>query len=206
MTLLKTLSVRVATLLGGLALAACACAQYPVQAIKVFVPIPPGGAPDVVARLVSQRLSEALGQPVVVENRAGSNGVLATEATAKATPDGYTLMLGPEGMLVINPHLYSRMSLNPMKELVPVASVFRSNFVMTINASLPARTFQEFIELARKARPPTTDGRKSTSYKVSERLHRELKIAAARDRREMSALLEDALRAYLRTRRARAAK
>ena len=128
--------------------------QYPSQPLRLLVPIPPGGAPDVVARLLAPRLSEALRQPVVVENRAGSNGVIATEATAKAAPDGYTLMLGPEGMVAINPHLYAKMPVNPMKELVPVASIFRASFVMAINAAVPATNFREFIEVARKTQPP----------------------------------------------------
>jgi len=128
--------------------------QYPSQPLRMLIPIPPGGAPDVVARLLAPQLAEALHQPVVVENRAGSNGVIATEATAKAAPDGYTLMLGPEGMVAINPHLYAKMPVNPMKELVPVASIFRASFVMAINASIPATNFREFIEVARKAQPP----------------------------------------------------
>jgi tripartite-type tricarboxylate transporter receptor subunit TctC len=137
----------------ALLLAGSAVAQYPSQPIRFLVPIPPGGGPDVVARLLGQRLSEVLRQPVIVENRPGSNGVLATELTAKATPDGYTLMLGPEGMVAINPHLYSRMPVNPMKELVPVASVFRSNFIMAVNGALPVSNFREFVEYARKASP-----------------------------------------------------
>jgi tripartite-type tricarboxylate transporter receptor subunit TctC len=137
----------------ALLLAGSAVAQYPSQPIRFLVPIPPGGGPDVVARLLGQRLSEVLRQSVIVENRPGSNGVLATELTAKATPDGYTLMLGPEGMVAINPHLYSRMPVNPMKELVPVASVFRSNFIMAVNGALPVSNFREFVEYARKASP-----------------------------------------------------
>ena len=149
-----------ASSLAALALALTAAGaiaqQYPSQALRILVPIPPGGAPDVVARLVAPRLSEALRQPVVVENRAGSNGVIATEATAKAAPDGYTLMLGPEGMVAINPHLYAKMPVNAIRELVAVASIFRASFVMAINAGLPATNFREFIETARKAQPPLT--------------------------------------------------
>ena len=131
-----------------------ALAQYPAQSIKMLVPIPPGGGPDLVARIVGQKLSEVFRQPVVIENRPGSNGVIATEATARAAPDGYTLLLGPEGMIVINPHLYAKMPFDPFKDIAPVASVFRSNFVLAVNAGIPARTFQEFIGFARKASPP----------------------------------------------------
>jgi tripartite-type tricarboxylate transporter receptor subunit TctC len=148
-----TVPALAALALAALAVTTGAAAQYPSQPIRLLVPIPPGGGPDVVARLVGQRLGEVFRQPVVVENRPASNGVLATELTAKAAPDGYTLLLGPEGMVVINPHLYPRMSINPIKELVPVASVFRSNFVMAVNAALPVRNFHEFVELARKSSP-----------------------------------------------------
>jgi len=134
--------------------ATAAMAQYPAQAIKLLVPIPPGGGPDVVARLVGQKLGDVFQQPIIVENRPGSNGIIGAEIVARAAPDGYTLLLGPEGMMVINPHLYTRMSFNPLKELVPVASVFRSNFVLSVNASLPVKDLREFIEYARRANPP----------------------------------------------------
>src|SRR6266446_2091348 len=78
-----------------------AAAQYPSRPIRLLVPIPPGGGPDIVARLISAKLTDALGQPVVIENRSGGNGALAGEAVAKSPPDGYTLLLGMDSLLVI---------------------------------------------------------------------------------------------------------
>ena len=127
---------------------------YPSRPIRILVPIPPGGAPDIAARVIGQKLSEAFGQPVVVENRPGSNGNIAAEMTARATPDGYTLMLCADSQLVINPHLYAKMPFNPLKDLTPVATVVSNEFVLTINPSLPVKNFPEFIDYARKANPP----------------------------------------------------
>ena len=85
-------------------------------------PSRPGGAPDIAARVVGQKLAESLGQPVVVENRPGSNGNIAAEATAKAAPDGYTLMLCADAQIVINPHLYAKLPFDPLKDLTPIAT------------------------------------------------------------------------------------
>ena len=82
-----------------------AAAQYPSRPIRLLVPIPPGGGPDIVARLIAPKLGDALGQPVVVENRVGGNGNLAGELVAKSPSDGYTLLLGMDSLMVINPHL-----------------------------------------------------------------------------------------------------
>jgi len=131
-----------------------AAAQYPVRPIKILIPIPPGGAPDIAARILGEKLTETLGQPIVVENRAGSNGVIAVEMLARAPADGYTLALIADSQVVINPHLYSKMSVDPMKELVPVATVAANEFVLSVNPSLPVKTFAEFIEHARKTKPP----------------------------------------------------
>ncbi len=128
--------------------------QYPTRPIKILIPIPPGGAPDIAARILGEKLNESLGQPIVVENRAGSNGIIATEMLAKAPADGYTLALIADSQVVINPHLYSKMSVDTLKDIVPVATVAANEFVLSVNPSLPAKTFQEFIELARKANPP----------------------------------------------------
>jgi tripartite-type tricarboxylate transporter receptor subunit TctC len=127
---------------------------YPTRPIRLLVSFPPGGASDLVARTLGQPLSAALGQPVVVENRPGSNGNLAGELAARATPDGYTLLLGPSGLFAINPHLYAKMAIDPLKELMPVASLVSNELILAVNPALPAKDFSDFIALARAARPP----------------------------------------------------
>ena len=129
--------------------------SYPSRPIKLLVPIPPGGAPDIVARVLGQALSEAMGQPVVVENRVGSNGNIASEVTAKAAPDGYTLLLCADSQIVINPHLYkNRMPLDTLKDLTPLATIASNQFALAVNPALPVKTFEEFIAYAKKANPP----------------------------------------------------
>jgi tripartite-type tricarboxylate transporter receptor subunit TctC len=154
------LPVKHALFAGGLALVAliagAADAQpYPSRPIRIVVPIPPGGAPDVTARVVGARLAERLGQAVVIENRAGSNGNIAGDLVAKAAPDGYTLLLGQDTLITVNPHLYGAvMPFDPLKDLVPVASLSSNEFVLSVNPAVPVKTFQEFVVYARKASPP----------------------------------------------------
>jgi tripartite-type tricarboxylate transporter receptor subunit TctC len=135
-------------------LPAAAAAQFPSRAVTILVPIPPGGAPDIAARVLGQKLADALGQPVVVENRAGANGNIAGELLAKAPPDGHTLALLADSQIAINPHLYSRMPFDTLRDFVPVHTVAANQFVLAVNPSLPAKSFQEFIELARASKPP----------------------------------------------------
>src|SRR5436189_5015017 len=123
-----------------------AAAQYPSRPIRLLVGFPPGGGPDIVARILAPKLSEALGQPVVVENRVGSTGTIAGEAVAKSPPDGHTLLVGHDGLFVINPHLYKEMPIDPLKDLVPVTSLVSNGFFMAVNPSVPAQTFPQFIE------------------------------------------------------------
>jgi tripartite-type tricarboxylate transporter receptor subunit TctC len=134
--------------------ATVAFAQYPSRPVKIVVTIPPGGAPDIAARVIGQKLSESFAQPVVVENRPGSNGNIAAELVARAPADGYTLLLGADSLIAINPHLYARMPIDTLKDLTPVASLVANQFVLSVNPSLPVKTFQEFVEYARKANPP----------------------------------------------------
>src|SRR5258706_9687104 len=129
-------------------------AQYPSRAIKIVVTIPPGGAPDLVARIFGQKLSEDLGQPVVIENRPGATGNTAAEAVAKSAPDGYTLILAADSLIAINPHLYARMPIDTLKDLAPIASLVSNQFVLSVNPSLPVKNFAEFIEYAKKSNPP----------------------------------------------------
>jgi tripartite-type tricarboxylate transporter receptor subunit TctC len=134
-------------------LSTAASAQFPSRAITIIVPIPPGGAPDIAARVVADKLSPALGQPVVVENRVGANGNIANELVAKSQPDGHTLGLLADSQVTINPHLY-KMPIDTLRDLTPVIPVAVNQFVLTVNPSLPVRTFPEFIEFARKSNPP----------------------------------------------------
>src|SRR5438094_3384990 len=134
--------------------AAAAWAQYPSRPIRLLVPNPPGGATDTIARVVAPRLGEALGQPVVVENRPGSNGNLSSELAAKAAPDGYTVLLGQDSQIVISPHLYKKMPVDTLKDLAPVATLVTTQMVLSINPSLPVQNLQEFIAYARRANPP----------------------------------------------------
>ena len=129
-----------------------ATAQYPSRPIRLIVGISPGGAPDVAARLLGERLSAQLGQAVVVENHVGSNGNIAGDLVAKSPPDGHTLLLGQDSIITINPHLY-RMPFDTLKDLTPVATVAQNQFVLSVNPSLPVRSLTEFIEHARKSKP-----------------------------------------------------
>jgi tripartite-type tricarboxylate transporter receptor subunit TctC len=128
-------------------------AQFPDRPIRVLVPNPPGGATDTTARAIGPRLSERLGQPVVVENRPGANGNIATELVARASPDGYTLLLAADAQIVISPHLY-RMTIDPLKDLAVVASLGTTDLVLAVSAKLPVTTLAGFVELARKTSPP----------------------------------------------------
>jgi tripartite-type tricarboxylate transporter receptor subunit TctC len=164
---------RVAAALLVSLLAHTTAAQYPSRPIRLLVPIPPGGGPDIVARLIAPKLGDALGQPVVVENRVGGNGNLAGELVAKSPADGYTLLLGMDSLMVINPHLYATMPFDPQKDLIPVASLVSNGFFMAVNPSVPARTFREFIEYARRAKPPlqyASGGNGSQHHLTMERL------------------------------------
>jgi tripartite-type tricarboxylate transporter receptor subunit TctC len=137
-----------------LLVAPAAAENYPTRPIRLYVAFPPGGAADIVARLVAQPLSARLGQPVVVENKPGSGGNIAGELIAHAAPDGYSLLIGPDNLFTINPHLFSKMSFDPLKDIVPIATVQSNALVLAINAKVPASDFKEFIALANRSDPP----------------------------------------------------
>jgi tripartite-type tricarboxylate transporter receptor subunit TctC len=139
--------------LAAIFVSALAAAQYPSRPITIIVPIPPGGAPDIAARVIADKLSQNIGQPVVVENKAGANGNIANEFVARSQPDGHTLGLLADSQITVNPHLY-KMPIDTLRDLAPVATVAANQFVLTVNPSLPVRTFPEFIEYAKKANPP----------------------------------------------------
>jgi tripartite-type tricarboxylate transporter receptor subunit TctC len=136
-----------ALLAGGVA-----AQRFPSKPVRIVVPFPPGGGVDIVARIVGPRLAKSYGQQVVVENRAGAAGIIGTEFAARAAPDGYTWLLATMGNLTVNKHLYSRMAVDPEKDLAPVTEVVAVYFVMVAHPSLPAKNVRELIALA-KQRP-----------------------------------------------------
>ena len=103
--------------------------------------------------MLAQRLTETLGQPVIVENKTGANGNIAGDFVAKSDPDGYTLLFAADSPIVINPHVYT-MSYDPLKDLIPVVSVASNEFFLSVNPKLPVKSLPEFVEYARQASPP----------------------------------------------------
>jgi tripartite-type tricarboxylate transporter receptor subunit TctC len=151
--------VRFAASTVGVLFATLALAQsYPDRPVRLLVSFPPGGAADLVGRLIAQSLTARLGQPVVVENRPGSNGNIAADAVAHAAADGYTLLLSSGSLYTVNPRLYVKTPLDPFKELVPVASVVSDELLLAENVGLEPKNFKDFIAYARRAKPPLLYG------------------------------------------------
>src|SRR3954462_9241154 len=144
------MKVLVACLMIALSPAAWTQTDYPNHPIRLVVTVPPGGAADFIARLVGARLAESLGQPVLVDNRAGAGGTIAAEAVAKAAPDGYTLLQNSITTHGIGPHLYSKLPYDPVKDFAPVAMLASLPLIMAINAEVPASSIQELISLSKK--------------------------------------------------------
>jgi tripartite-type tricarboxylate transporter receptor subunit TctC len=136
----------------GLTMAGLAMAQkYPAKPITVIVPQAAGGANDTIARVVAQKLSEQLGQSVVIENRVGAGGNVGTAAAAKARPDGYTVMITADSAQVINPFLYQSTGFDPVKDFEPVAPLARAGYVLVAHPSFPANNVSELVALAKAA-------------------------------------------------------
>lgn len=126
--------------------------NWPSKPIRMIVPFPPGSSPDLIARIVTEKLAVVLGQPIVIENRPGAGGNIGTGQVAKAAPDGYTLLFTINGPLVTAPSLYRHLSYDPQKQLAPVTLVATSPNVLVVDARLPAHNLREFVALA-KAKP-----------------------------------------------------
>jgi tripartite-type tricarboxylate transporter receptor subunit TctC len=126
--------------------------DWPSRPIRMVVPFPAGSSPDLIARIVTEKLALALGQSIVIENRPGAGGNIGTGAVAKAAPDGYTLLFTINGPLVTAPSLYRHLSYDPMKQLAPVTLVATSPNVLAIDARLPVHSLREFVALA-KSKP-----------------------------------------------------
>ena len=142
-------------LLAALSTAAGALAQtYPAKPIRLVVPFPPGGAADLTARTLGQKMGDQLGQPIVIENKPGANGVLGIDTVAKSAPDGYTILLTDRGSLAVNPSLYAKLPYDPLKDFAYIGIVTDGPYVLVANPKLDVKTPQELVALS-KAKPGT---------------------------------------------------
>ena len=132
------------------AMACNAVAQpaFPSKPVHLVVGFPPGGANDILARLIGAKLQEQWGQPVVIDNKPGANAIIATEFVARAAPDGYTLLVGASGAMAFNPGLYSKLSYDPLRDFEPVTMLGSFPLVLAVNPSLPAQSVKELVQLA----------------------------------------------------------
>ncbi len=136
----------------GLATWVAAQQSYPNRPIRIVVGYSAGGGNDIVVRVVAPRMSEGLGQPVIVENRPGAQSIIACEYVAKAAPDGHTLLMGPSGPMTMNPALYPKLPYSPLEDFAPISMIGDFPLILVVSASLPVRTVKELIAHA-KARP-----------------------------------------------------
>jgi len=147
----------VAAALLSVAIFACGMASaqtYPAKPVRVIVPFPPGGAADIVARQITQKLSQALGTQFLVDNRAGAGGAIGSEIVAHATPDGYTLLFGSSSAMSINPHIGEKSPYDPLRHFTYVILAGYAPNVLVIHPGLPAKTVKELIALAKSAPRP----------------------------------------------------
>lgn len=146
------------TLLAACCISAAACdagAQgYPTHAVRVILPFPPGGSLDALGRIVFDRMSQILGQQVVIDNRPGASGNIGTELVARAAPDGYTLLLGYIGPLAINPTLYGKLPFRPLEDFAPISLLVTTPLVVVVNPAFPPATMQELVRFAKAAPKP----------------------------------------------------
>lgn len=132
--------------------AAAANAQYPEKSIRFMMPYPPGGSIDIAGRAVAQKLAEALGRQIIVDNRTGAGGTIGTETAAHAAPDGYTILMGGTGTLALSPNLQKNLPYDPVRDFAPITDLVSTPYVLVVHPGFAAHSAKELVEMA-KARP-----------------------------------------------------
>ena len=149
MNRLSKLAVAAFAVALGASSSAVAQDAYPSKPVRWIVPYAAGGLPDTIARVLAQKVSESLGQQILIENRGGAGGITGTEAVARAAPDGYTFLVADVGQVAINPYLYTKLPFDPDKDLTPVGLIATANLFLVANAGVPVKDFGELVALAR---------------------------------------------------------
>jgi tripartite-type tricarboxylate transporter receptor subunit TctC len=179
---MKTARNWLSACLGSIALAAAAItsgsaqedpSKYPTRAIHIIVGFTPGGGNDIIARIVGQKLSESLGQPVVIENKPGGGAIVATEYVAKSTPDGYTLLVGASGAMAINPAVYAKLPYDSIGDFTPISELGSFPLILVVNASSPIKSVADLVAFA-KANPDKTNyGSASAAFQLATELFKQ---------------------------------
>ena len=179
---MKTARNWLSACLGSIVLAAAAMAsasaqedpaKYPTRAIHIIVGFTPGGGNDIIARIVGQKLSESLGQPVVIENKPGGGAIVATEYVAKSTPDGYTLLVGASGAMAINPAVYAKLPYDSIGDFTPISELGSFPLILVVNASSPIKSVADLVAFA-KANPDKTNyGSASAAFQLATELFKQ---------------------------------
>jgi tripartite-type tricarboxylate transporter receptor subunit TctC len=170
--------LRIAVASGFLAMAAVAHAgedpaKYPTRPIHIIVGFTPGGGNDIIARVVGQKLSESLGQPVVIENKPGAGAILATEYVARSAPDGYTLLVGASGAMVINPAVYAKLNYDTMRDFVPVSELGSFPLILIVNARSPFRSLADLVTYAKQNPDKANYSSSSAAFQLATELFKQ---------------------------------
>jgi tripartite-type tricarboxylate transporter receptor subunit TctC len=157
-----------------LAAALPAAAQdYPARPIRIIVGYAAGGGNDLIVRVMAPRLSEALGQPVIVENKPGAQAIIATETVAKAAPDGYTILMGPTGPMAMNPATYAKLPYSSTRDFAPISTIGQFPLIVTVGASLPVHSVKELIDYAKKNPGKANYGSSAAAFQIATELFKQ---------------------------------
>jgi tripartite-type tricarboxylate transporter receptor subunit TctC len=157
----------------SLALADEDVVKYPSRPIHIVVGFTPGGGNDIIARIAGQKLSEDLGQPVIVENKPGAGAILATEYVAKSTPDGYTLLIGASGAIAINPAVYTKLPYDPVGDLVPISELGSFPLILIVNAASPIKSVPDLVAYAKQNPDKTNYSSSSAAFQLATELFKQ---------------------------------
>ncbi|TMH99533.1 MAG: tripartite tricarboxylate transporter substrate binding protein [Betaproteobacteria bacterium] len=155
--------------------AASICAQepYPGKPVRIIVGYSAGGGNDLIVRVMAPRLSEGLGQPVIIENKPGAQAIIATEYVAKAAPDGYTILMGPTGPMAMNPATYARLPYSSTRDFAPISTIGQFPLIVTVGASLPVHSVRELIEYAKRNPAKANYGSSAAAFQIATELFKQ---------------------------------
>jgi len=155
--------------------AASLCAQepYPGKPVRIIVGYSAGGGNDLIVRVMAPRLSEGLGQPIIIENKPGAQAIIATEYVAKAAPDGYTILMGPTGPMAMNPATYARLPYSSTRDFAPISTIGQFPLIVTVGASLPVHSVRELIEYAKRNPAKANYGSSAAAFQIATELFKQ---------------------------------